>query len=295
MKKDPVIFLLIVVVIMCIATAAKILAMHLSHEKNDPESEYFVTTGDDIIDDTVAISEFDELDLDVSSINTYIQTGDSFKLEYHAFEYNIPEVEQNGKSLTVKQPSHTGIFNLHIKNEEQYYRITVPKSAGMLDVDLDASSGKINIEGISLEGKANLSSGNFILNNSEGDDFDLRISSGNANLENVKFESLKLDLSSGNLNVQGCTSNELEAKMSSGNMNLSGMGFKEGDFKSSSGNLKLEVVGNKDDFSYDLKASTGSVVLDGERIDKKYRSEVEKDRSIKADITSGKIEISFTK
>lgn len=294
-KKDPVIILLIIVVVMCAVTASKIVIKHVAHAKDDPISRYFVTAGDKIKDGTVDISQFDELDLDVSSIDTYIQTGDSYKLEYHAYEYNIPEVEQRGGELTVKQPSHSGIFNLHIVNEEQYYKLTVPENAGMLNVDLEASSGRISVENVDLEGKATLSSGNLILTNSKGDDLTIHISSGNANIENISFSKLKMELLSGNLNINGGTLDELETEMSSGNMDLSGMSFNQGEFKSSSGNLNLEVVGSADDFSYDLKSSSGSIIVDGKKMEKKYRTEDDKDKTIKAELSSGKINISFTK
>ena len=61
-----------------------------------------------------------------------------------------------------------------------------------------------------------------------------------------------------------------------------------------SGSMDLEIAGSEDDYSYDLDATSGNFILGDKRIDKEYRSGDNKDKTIKADMTSGSLSISFT-
>ena len=249
----------------------------------------------EIIEDTVDLSEFRELKVDVSAMNTYIEAGDSYKLEYRVREDYIPKVEERGDKLTITQPSHFGI-NLGglFDSEEEYYRLTVPKDAGMLEFDVESSSGTVSVEDLQIEGKIKISSGEMILRDIEGEELKLYASSGNIQLKNVNTKELKLDLTSGSVQAETCTTDELDAEMTSGNMKLEDMKFNKADFDMTSGDIDAEIYGNEEDYSYNLKSTSGDLRINGNSYDEKYKSGDDKDHMITVDMTSGNFDLTFS-
>ena len=228
----------------------------ISDELDEAGSE--IKTSSEIVEDTVAISEFEKLEVDVASINTYIKYGDEYKLEYRVLEENVPVVDQDGDTLSIEQPSH--VFGVNFSFDgygEQFYRITVPKDTKILDVDLDATSGKMSVEDVDIKGKIKLTSGDLILKDIDSDKLSITMTSGDANIENLAVNDLDIDMTSGSMD--------------------------------------LELAGSEDDYSYKLEATSGDFRLGDKKIDKEYRSDDKKDKKITAEMTSGNLKITFTK
>lgn len=252
-------------------------------------------SNEEVVEDTIDLSKFDELKIDVSSVNTYIEQGDGYKLEYRVRERNVPTVDQKGDKLVIKQPSHFGINIVGLfEDKEEYYRLTVPKDAGIIDIDAELSSGTISVEELKLKGKIDISSGQIKLKSIEGEELKLLASSGNINVEDLTADELKFKLTSGNLNVEKCTTDKLEAEVTSGHIEFDEIKFNKADFDMTSGNIRANVIGKKSDYSYDLDATSGGMKIDGERYKDGYKSGDDKDHMISVDMTSGNLDISFS-
>ncbi|WP_022760661.1 DUF4097 family beta strand repeat-containing protein [Butyrivibrio sp. AD3002] len=249
----------------------------------------------ELVKDTIKLSEFDELDVDTASINTYLVRGDSYKLEYCAYEDNIPKVDQKGKKLKINQPSHNGIllsFNLD-RNGEQYYKITVPDNAGIIDTKLEASSGTIAVDSVDIKGKVDVSSGVVKLDNIKSEDLRVSASSGDINLDKVITDKLSLELTSGDMHLTDCETDELSADMTSGLMVFEKFKVNKADLQSTSGDMKLGIAGKKDDYDFNIDATSGTIKVGGTITERKFRTDNNKEKYIKADITSGLFDVSF--
>lgn len=250
-----------------------------------------------IITDTVDLTEFKRIDLDVSSINAYIEPGDGYKLEYRAYKDNLPEIQEHNGKLVVKQPTHFRVrfimFSNMFDNDEEFYKITVPKNSGLIDVDLNASSGRISVGNVDINGRIDISSGNIDLENITSEKLRLDATSGDIDIKNVELDELSVDITSGNLDASRCTTDELECKLTSGRMDFEELKVNKVDFDMTSGDADLEIVGKEDDYSYDLDATSGSFKLNGKRINDSYKTDGSKDKEIKAEMTSGSMSISF--
>ncbi len=254
-------------------------------------------SADEMVSEKKDLSAFDELKVDVSTISTYIEQGDSYSLEYHVLKKNIPEVKENNDKLSIRQPSGKGIFHINFivsPQDGQYYKITVPKDCNILDVDLEASSGEIDIKNVNVNGKVELSSGSATIKGSTSDDLMVKASSGSIRLENITLSDLDIDIASGNVQVNTCSTDKLDLHLSSGNIDFDDIAFNEADLHISSGTVNLKVSGNDEDYSYDLDKSSGNITVDGKSVGDNYKVDKSNNKKITADLSSGNLNISFT-
>ncbi|MBO4456403.1 MAG: DUF4097 family beta strand repeat protein [Butyrivibrio sp.] len=147
---------------------------------------------------TADISEFDTLTIDAESVGVYLEEGDEYKFEYCTYEGNIPEVTQDGKSLTIKEPEkkdgfvfEIGVFEFDMDN--QYYKITVPKDIGPLNVDIKNHSEIIKIEGVDINGTVRTDSDGVIISDCSSDNLDVKSIYDYVKLDNVKLGTVNID------------------------------------------------------------------------------------------------------
>ena len=297
MKKKEIILILVAVILFCTGAVTMVFKSAVKSAAHALEIAFpnaVKASGKEIVEDTIDLSEFKELKVDVSAMNTYIETGDSYKLEYRVREDYIPNIEEKGDKLTIKQPSHFGI-TLHglFDSEDEYCRRSLPKDAGMLEFDVESSSGTVSVEDLQINGKIEISSGEIVLNNIEGDELKLEASSGSIDLKDVNTKKLKLKITSGGVQAEYCNTDKLEADMTSGNMNLEDLKFSKAAFDMTSGNVEAEVLGSEKDYSYNLKSTSGDLRINGKSYDDDYRSGDDKDHMITVDMTSGNFDLSF--
>ncbi len=293
MKKKEMIILVAVLAVFC-SGAFTWLRAQAAHAKS---LVFPKRASREIVTDTVDLSEFNDLDVDVASINTYLEYGDSYKLEYRVYKDSVPEISQKNKHLEVKQPSH---FRIHFfdfgdlsRDNEEYYKLTVPKNSEVLKVDLEASSGKIEVEDVDIKGKVEISSGNIKLKNIDSEELTLCATSGDIDIDTLKLDELRLNLTSGNLEAENCSTSELDAKMTSGRMDIKKIKFDKADIDMTSGDMDIEVEGKESDYSYEFDATSGAIRLNGKKMDDEYRFGDNDDNLIKAEVTSGDMNITF--
>ncbi|MCR5509207.1 MAG: DUF4097 domain-containing protein [Lachnospiraceae bacterium] len=253
--------------------------------------------GGKLVNGTVDLSDFDKADIDVASIDTVIEHGDSFRIEYQAYEENIPVAEVNGKTLKLKQPSNGAFLSFDLRRlgglENEYYRVIVPDSLDTLELKLSASSGKITVDKVNIEGKIDLSSGDIVIDGSKGDNLELEASSGHITLTDTDCKKLKLDVSSGDIKLSGCSVDEIKGEASSGSIRFDGVKTDDVDLDASSGEITLDILGNEDDYSFDIETSSGDIKVGDKKYEDSFKSDDHKPGSIKLSTSSGDVEINF--
>ena len=295
-NRDTILILLGAIALLCALSCGKyfLKAMLRAQAAGKQPVTSSMSSSDQIIADTLTLSPFDKLELDVGSIDTYIEVGDEYRLDYRAYGYNAPIVEENNGKLSIRQPQHDRMFRVHLTNENEYYKLTVPADIGILGSDLSATSGLISIKDIDIEGDIMLTSGELILENSEGDSLKIDLTSGDADIRGIAYNKLDLIETSGNIYAANVKAEEITGDITSGSIRLKELDLKKADFYSTSGDIELEILGKEEDFSYALHATSGDFMIGDRHFNKDYKAGSDTDNLITADITSGDFSISFT-
>ncbi|MCR5672990.1 MAG: DUF4097 domain-containing protein [Lachnospiraceae bacterium] len=245
-----------------------------------------------VVEKTIELKDFDYLTVDVSSMDILLKTGDSYKIEYKAEEGREPVIEEsNGKLKITQSPQSFRFFGININSLDEYYTITVPEGAGQIDINAKTSSGDIMTDHVNISGKLHASSGDILVSNSEGKELDLSASSGEIKCDSVKADKVEIDVSSGEIELLRVFADDLKCETSSGDININETEVSDFDAHASSGEVTACLIGDEDDFSYELKASSGDIKLNGQKIEDKYEKDNGTDNKIKIKTSSGDIDI----
>ena len=225
----------------------------------------------EVMTETVDLREFDSLEVDVASVDVSVISGDSYTVEYKTRKGEEPEItEKNGKLVVKQPPKGMVMFDFSMGTDMDHYVITVPKE---IKIDLVASSGDIEIDGVEVSGDIKASSGDISLKDLKADKLDIKTSSGKITLSGIKSEKLKCNSSSGDIMITGSEADKVECE-------------------ASSGEVTVELEGDEDDYSYDIDASSGSRMVNGTEYEDDFRSDAGGDKEIKVKTSSGDIEVS---
>jgi lia operon protein LiaG len=128
------------------------------------------------------------------------------------------------------------------------------------DLDVKLGSGKLNVQNIhALDVLIKASSGFVNVDGVTAEESEFRISSGKANINNVQAEYVSLVATSGNIDADSITAKETDTNLSSGNFSLNNItGGLTGQL--SSGRLAVHFKEVTD--AIDLNASSGRIQLD---------------------------------
>ena len=246
----------------------------------------------------IDISEFDTLTIDASTVDVRILEGDAYKLEYNVKEKYVPEVSQNGKNLTVKQPSlkpEIAFFDVDLtalKEGESSYTITVPKDTAPINVDVKASTDDVVIDGVDVNGKVVSDADSITLSNVSSSNLYVKCSAGKIKLDYSEFDKLELESSSDDIIVENCTINDLAADSSSDKITLNYVKLNTANLKALD-DIVIDIVG-QNDYSLNLKSSTGEdIIVEGNTVEGSFKSDNGSGKSITAKSSTGKIKVSF--
>ncbi len=247
-----------------------------------------------VVENTVELKEFDSLTVDVSSMDIILKTGDSYKIEYKAEEGREPVIEEsNGKLKITQSPESFQFFGININDYNEYYTITVPEDAGQIDINAKSSSGDIMTDHVNISGKLHASSGDILISNSEGKELDLSASSGEISCDSVKADKVEIDVSSGDIELLRVFADDLKCETSSGDITINETEAGDFDAHASSGEITVSLIGDEDDYSYELKATSGDIKFNGQKIEDKYEKDNGADNKIKIKTSSGDIDVTI--
>ena len=198
---------------------------------------------------------------------------------------------------------------------------TIKSQSGSLNIngseadslDIKVSSGRTTIDNVKYDSiKCDQSSGKLILQNVEADTLDVKSLSGGIDMENVTAESIvgnstsggagftnvnakkvNMEVTSGSFKMDRCEIGELTAESTSGGVKAEETKIDKADLDVSSGGINFNLIGDVNDYDFDLNVSSGSVRVNDEKKDGDYILINGKDKKIKAESSSGGININI--
>lgn len=223
------------------------------------------------VGDTVALDEFDTLDVEVSSYDLTITVGDSYSIEYNAESGREPKISQSGGKLTITQPSRT-FFNLFGSTSmpDAYYKITVPEGASPISLTAKASSAEVTIDRVDFSGKIKTSSGDVMLNDIEGNIIEVETGSGKACADKIRAGAVSFGTSSGDVELLRIEADDISCNTSSGEVGINNSVGKNVMCQTSSGAVDVELLGSTDGYSYYVDTSSGDISVNGQQAKKEY-------------------------
>ena len=270
MKKFVIIMVSITAV--CLITAVVLTAVNQGsnvwdRSRGDWETVLEGTGGEVDQTETASLTGVGTVSVRSSSDNIQVHLGDEGEVRVHFHgtirssrrNISIPTLRMeetgNGVSFWLEHPRVVGAF---FYNRNTVLDVYLPASYGG-DLDLEASSGNIEVTGYSLrELKCEASSGTVVIRDMEANTVSANTSSGNIKVEGITGEAFTARATSGSIIGGDVDADKINLDTSSGDTRLSGVA---GDIEAnaSSGRIGIEAVSGSG--RVDAEASSGDIVM----------------------------------
>lgn len=225
---------------------------------------------------------FDSIDIDVSSLDIIIRTGDEFGIYVNCKE-NEPVIKKEGSRLIIRDKRKSKIFdfnfNFNIFNKsKEFVEIVIPRGKKLLEVrgetdmgklslfaisagylELEADMGSVEVVGVSTpEAKIKADMGHVAVRDSEIKRFIVESSTGAVNVNSLEAEFTDISTETGYISLEDVKSNDLRLKSETGYVKSKNVCAERITAKTDTGLVKLKKV----DADYiDAGSDTGSVNL----------------------------------
>jgi hypothetical protein len=225
---------------------------------------------------------FDSIDIDVSSLDIIIRTGDEFGIYLNCKE-NEPIIKKEDNKLVIRDKRKSKIFdfnfNFNIFNKsKEFVEIVIPRGKNLLEVrgetdmgklslfaisagylELEADMGSVEVVGVSApEAKIKADMGHVAVRDSEIKRFIVKSSTGAVNVNSLEAEFTDISTETGYISLEDVKSNDLRLKSETGYVKSKNVGAERITAKTDTGLVKLRKV----DADYiDAASDTGSVNL----------------------------------
>lgn len=225
---------------------------------------------------------FDSIDIDVSSLDIIIRTGDEFGIYVNCKE-NEPVIKKEGSRLIIRDKRKSKIFdfnfNFNIFNKsKEFVEIVIPRGKKLLEVrgetdmgklslfaisagylELEADMGSVEVVGVSTpEAKIKADMGHVAVRDSEIKRLVVKSSTGAVNINSLEAEVTDISTETGYISLEDVKSNDLRLKSETGYVKSKNVGAERVTAKTDTGLVKLKKV----DADYiDAGSDTGSVNL----------------------------------
>lgn len=225
---------------------------------------------------------FDSIDINVSSLDIIIRTGDEFGIYLNCKE-NEPIIKKEDNKLVIRDKRKSKIFdfnfNFNIFNKsKEFVEIVIPRGKKLLEVRgetdmgklslfaisagtlaLEADMGSVEVVGVSTpEAKIKADMGHVAVRDSEIKRFIVESSTGAVNVNSLEAEFTDISTETGYISLEDVKSNDLRLKSETGYVKSKNVGAERVTAKTDTGLVKLKKV----DADYiDAGSDTGSVNL----------------------------------
>lgn len=245
----------------------------------------------DIVSETVDLKDFDAIDITITTADVNIMRGDSYKIEYKVRKGKEPTITQEGGKLTVVQPSMGFVMFSFGLNEENTYNIYVPEGAKEIALNAKASTGDIMLDRIKVSGKIEAGTSDVLLNDIEGKELDVSVSSGDIDGDKIKVEKTRFEGSTSDISILRLYSDDVYCHASTGDIDINDSAVSNFTADTSTGDVTLQLNGKADDYSYNVKVSTGDIVINGEECEKSFAKDNGTDRKININTSTGDVDV----
>ena len=266
----------------------KPLAMENGCEKTEADKKTSSKGGEKAVCESTALElykditpdAFDSIDIDVSSLDIIIRTGDEFGIYLNCKE-NEPIIKKEDNKLVIRDKRKSKIFdfNFNIFNKsKEFVEIVIPRGKNLLEVrgetdmgklslfaissgalTLEADMGSVEVVGVSTpEAKIKADMGHVAVRDSEIKRFIVESSTGAVNVNSLEAEFTDISTETGYISLEDVKSNDLRLKSETGYVKSKNVGAERVTAKTDTGLVKLKKV----DADYiDAGSDTGSVNL----------------------------------
>ena len=208
---------------------------------------------------------FDSIEIDVSSLDIIIRTGDEFGIYLNCKE-NEPIIKKEGNSLIIRDKRKSKVFefnfNFNIFNKKkEFVEIAIPRDKKLSEVRGSTDMGKLSLFAISadyLRLETNL--GSLEVVGVTASEAKVKADMGHVLVKDGDIKRLIVDSSTGAVNVNCLESEFADISTDTGYISLEDVKSKDLKLKSATGYIKV-----KDAMAERLtaKTDTGLVKLDG--------------------------------
>ena len=225
---------------------------------------------------------FDSIDINVSSLDIIIRTGDEFGIYLNCKE-NEPIIKKEDNKLVIRDKRKSKIFdfnfNFNIFNKsKEFVEIVIPRGKKLLEVRgetdlgklslfaisagtlaLEADMGSVEAVGVSTpEAKIKADMGHVAVRDSEIKRLVVKSSTGAVNINSLEAEVTDISTETGYISLEDVKSSDLRLKSETGYVKSKNVGAERVTAKTDTGLVKLKKV----DADYiDAGSDTGSVNL----------------------------------
>lgn len=246
----------------------------------------------DIVSETVDLKEFDSIDITASTADVNIMRGDSYKMEYKVRKGKEPGIKQEGGKLTIEQPSMGFVmFNFGFGEGENTYTIYVPEDSKEIALSAKSSTGDIMLDRIKVSGRIDASTSDVLLNDIEGKELEVSVSAGDIDGDKVKVSKTRFEGSTSDISILRLFSDDVYCHTSTGDIDINDSAVSNLMAEASTGDVTVQLNGKADDYSYDIKVSTGDIVINGEECEKSYSKDNGTDSKIDIKTSTGNVDV----
>ena len=225
---------------------------------------------------------FDSIDINVSSLDIIIRTGDEFGIYLNCKE-NEPIIKKEDNKLVIRDKRKSKIFdfnfNFNIFNKsKEFVEIVIPRGKKLLEVRgetdmgklslfaissgtlaLEADMGSVEVVGVSTpEAKIKADMGHVAVRDSEIKRLVVKSSTGAVNINSLEAEVTDISTETGYISLEDVKSNDVRLKSETGYVKSKNVAAERVTAKTDTGLVKLKKV----DADYiDAGSDTGSVNL----------------------------------
>jgi len=173
-------------------------------------------------DQTTGNTAFTRIDIDVTSMDVTVKTGDGFHVSWTCPEKLVPECRADGTTLTVRQRGYTRDSWLHLGSTTSELTVTVPKGTVLEKLTVSSDAGNLTLSGLNTaDTELTTAAGNITAEGSALGQADVHSAAGNITITScTSAELLTVQSNAGNVKITSCTFENLTAKSNAGNATL---------------------------------------------------------------------------
>lgn len=217
------------------------------------------------------------LDIDNSTGNLKIVTGDTFRVEgVDVFEGFKAEVDASGTLTVSDNESGFHFFGFDINgfnSPNSKITVYVPSDFMADEVRIESGAGAVTMENLSTDY--------------------LYISAGAGNIKGstLKADRVKFEGGVGSIDLEDVTFMDTSFECGVGNVFISGTLLEENKFNCGVGEVSLKLKGNINDYDLDVESGVGTVRVNGKKIEEQEHTNRFADHSIEVDGGVGSVRI----
>jgi hypothetical protein len=233
----------------------------------------------DVIDYSDSFTEVESLDLNISTGNLIIKTGDTFRVEAEDVIDNFEAKVDSDGTLSIGDGGN-GIHFLWFdfngfNNPNSKITLFLPADFVAREARIETGAGKVTID--------ELNAG------------DLEISAGAGSIKgsNLSADEVKIDGGVGSIKLDKVSFTDADIDCGVGSLVISGELKGENKIDCGVGDVDLDLIGNAEDYELDVDAGVGSVRVDGEKVKGEYNDNSGAEHKIEVDGGVGSVRIDF--